>query len=528
VDVITNTASIADDGDNGPDAGPGDNQAVFTTTVIAAPDLTIVKDDGVAVTYLGDVLTYTLTVRNVGDQGATGISVSDVLPAYVRIASVSDGGAETVPGSGIVTWPLFDLPGATTVKRLLTVIVTDAVPFATDLISNVAAVVDDGLNGPEPTLVDNVFTRTTAIEYVPVLSVTKLGPLAAFVHETVPFTFVVTNDGLTGDGSPLSQLDISDDYAGTPTRIGGDDGNGLLEVGEVWVYTATYRIQPTDPVTLVNTITVLGEDGDGDVISSTDSHSMSIEFDPGFRAIKLGPDAARVGETVVYTLIVGNSAYLPTGIGASASGDGSPIGGVVLTDSIAAPVVYVGGDDGDALLELGEAWVYTAAYTVQLADPDPLINVLVATGTDSNGDPVSDSATHDLNVEYAPSMRIHKEGPTTVQVGESVHYTYTLAYDSVQGDGSPISGISVTDDTGFGTHYASGDDGDGLLEPGEVWLYTATYTAQVTDPPSRISTYAAEGTDRDGDVIRDAHSHITIVYGVVGPRLFLPFIAERH
>ena len=528
VDVVTNTAILADDGDNGPDVDPGDNQGVFTTTIVAAPDLMIVKDDGVSVTYLGDVVTYTLMVRNVGNQGATGVMITDELAAYVRVSNVSDGGAETVPGSGVVVWPVFDLPGATTVTRVLTVIVSDSVPFATDVITNVVAVIDDRLNGPEPTLVDNVFTLTTAIEYVPVLSVTKHGPAAAFVHETVAFTFVVTNDGAIGDGSPLSQLDVSDDYAGTPTRISGDNGNELLEIGEVWVYTATYRIQLTDPVTLVNTVMVLGEDGDGDVISSTGVHSMSIEFNPGFRVIKLGPEAARVGETVVYTLVVGNSAYLPTGIRPLASGDGSPIGGVVLTDSIAAPVVYVGGDDGDALLELGEAWVYTAAYTIQPADPDPLVNIVVATGIDSNGDPIFDSATHDLDVEYTPLMRIHKEGPTTVQVSDTVHYTFTLSYDSAQGDGSSISGVTVTDDTGFGTHYAGGDDGDGLLEPGETWVYTATYVVQPTDPSFRISTYAAEGTDAEGDIIRDAHSHITIVYGVVGPRLFLPFIVERY
>ena len=36
--------------------------------------------------------------------------------------------------------------------------------------------------------------------------------------------------------------------------------------------------------------------------------------------------------------------------------------------------------DGDDLLEVGETWVYTASYTVQASDPDPLINTAVVTG----------------------------------------------------------------------------------------------------------------------------------------------------
>ena len=73
-----------------------------------------------------------------------------------------------------------------------------------------------------------------------------------------------------------------------------------------------------------------------------------------------------------------------------ANGDGSPISDIIVTDSIASPVTYVSGDDGDGLLERGEAWIYTASYLVQHTDPDPLVGVATVTGRDGDGDLVSD------------------------------------------------------------------------------------------------------------------------------------------
>jgi len=96
------------------------------------------------------------------------------------------------------------------------------------------------------------------------------------VGETVVYTFTVTNDAVNGDGSPVSNVSVSDDYAGSVAYVSGDDGDGLLEVGESWVYTASYTIQDTDPNPLVNTGTVTGEDVDGAPVSDTDTHSTEI------------------------------------------------------------------------------------------------------------------------------------------------------------------------------------------------------------------------------------------------------------
>ena len=70
-----------DDGANGADPTPANNSSTDTTPVDAAPDLTIAKDDGGATAVPGGTIAYTLTYANDGNQDATGVALSDVVPA---------------------------------------------------------------------------------------------------------------------------------------------------------------------------------------------------------------------------------------------------------------------------------------------------------------------------------------------------------------------------------------------------------------------------------------------------------------
>ncbi len=183
VTQIANTASIADDGTHGADATPTDNSDDDTTPVDAAPDLTITKDDGFTVVSPGQIVTYTLTIANVGTQDATGIVVTDTLPANTTFVSASDGGTEA---GGVVTWPAFDLAaGAPAVTRTVTIQVDDPFPGASIL--NRAHVQDDGSNGPDLTPGDNDDDDTDAVLTLP--------------HSDLTKTLLATNQGFTPDPS---------------------------------------------------------------------------------------------------------------------------------------------------------------------------------------------------------------------------------------------------------------------------------------------------------------------------------------
>jgi hypothetical protein len=114
-------------------------------------------------------------------------------------------------------------------------------------------------------------------DYAPVIQVVKEGPASASVGDTVVYTFTLTNDDALGDGSDIDNVSVEDNVAGAATYVSGDDGNDLvLEVGETWIYTASYTIQPDDPDPLVNIVTASGQDVDGDPVSDTDTASVDV------------------------------------------------------------------------------------------------------------------------------------------------------------------------------------------------------------------------------------------------------------
>jgi LPXTG-site transpeptidase (sortase) family protein len=185
VTQITNTASIGDDGTHGLDANSSNNTDSDTTPVSAVPDLVITKDDGFTVASPGQVITYTLTISNVGTQDATGVVVTDTLPANTTFVSASDSGAYNNI-TGVVTWPAFDLAaGAPAVTRTVTIQVNDPFPGASIL--NQAHVADDGTNGADPTPANNDASDTDIILTLPGSDLTK--------------TLIATNQGFTSNPS---------------------------------------------------------------------------------------------------------------------------------------------------------------------------------------------------------------------------------------------------------------------------------------------------------------------------------------
>ena len=104
---LVNTAAAA------PPAGVVDpvsanDSATDTDTQAGAPDLVLTKTDGITITAAGAALTYTLTYQNTGNRLATGVVLTETLPAgtIFDVAGSTAGWAETAPGSGIFLLPV--------------------------------------------------------------------------------------------------------------------------------------------------------------------------------------------------------------------------------------------------------------------------------------------------------------------------------------------------------------------------------------------------------------------------------------
>jgi uncharacterized repeat protein (TIGR01451 family)/fimbrial isopeptide formation D2 family protein len=115
-------------------------------------DLVVTKTANISSFHADDVIVYTLNVVNNGNVTATGVTLTDTLPANnIAFTSASNGGSDT---SGTVSWPAFTLAGAgSSTVRTVTTRVSN--PVSVSKLTNIAAVTDDGANGTDINLANN-------------------------------------------------------------------------------------------------------------------------------------------------------------------------------------------------------------------------------------------------------------------------------------------------------------------------------------------------------------------------------------
>ena len=218
---------------------------------------------------------------------------------------------------------------------------------------------------------------------------------------------VVTDD----NGTPG---DPSDDWS--PAYVGGDDGDGFLEPGEVWVYSATDRLHTHAGQSYRNYASIPA----GGVYDTLD-RAAGPQMSSTARRDPAGFEVEPVSADVHFRKLV--------------SDDGSS---------------WVNAQAGAPI-----------AYDPELASESP------------------EAGSHD---DGAPDAG---DGVPVFRVGADVSFRYELWLDAgsdegvVSWSGAP-DGV-VTDDNGtpgdpsddWSPAYSAGDDGDGFLEPGEVWVYSA-------------------------------------------------------
>jgi uncharacterized repeat protein (TIGR01451 family) len=152
VGTLTNQASAHG---NETDPTPADNSITMATTVSSptstSPDLALSGNATGSVT-VGSNVTYTLTVTNHGTAGATGVALTDTLPAGVTFVSASGG---VTPASGILTFNVGNL--AVGAKVSFIIVVT---PTAAGTLTDQANVSG---HETDPTPADNNVTLTTTV-----------------------------------------------------------------------------------------------------------------------------------------------------------------------------------------------------------------------------------------------------------------------------------------------------------------------------------------------------------------------------
>ena len=293
---------------------------------------------------------------------------------------------------------------------------------------------DDSFTENNPT---QVFTAGTC-PAGPGIGLIKEGVLTDLDNDNCPeaiqYTFTVTNVGTTD----LAQVSVFDPLLSGNQAIVGplpneDDSNdGILSVGETWRYEALYILTSTDidngQVENQATATALEEGTDVEV--SDASHDISLvldgntttptagacDFGPGISLIKVGELLDLSGDdcpdTVQYTFIVNN-------IGTT------DLTQVELVDTtlfenqnIEGPLPGTDNND-DAILSVGEDWVFVALYPISQEDIDlgQIENQATVTAVDPNStNEVSDLSDFESEFDDRPTITLIQDDcliPTT-------------------------------------------------------------------------------------------------------------------
>ncbi len=271
-----------------------------TTPVLADPDLTLAKDDGGVTGAPGDVIVYTLTYGNEGDEEALGLQLVETVPANTIFDSAgSTAGWVCVPGGSAgstCTLDLGDLAGGGASGTAdFAVRVEDPLPPGTTQISNDASA--SAGNAPAPANASD----TTPVDVRLDIAITKQdegiptrpgGTIAYFltwenlgtqsaagveIFETVPV-------GTTFDsaGSTAGWVCVPDNSAGSICSF----GVGAAAAGST--DTVTFAVIVDDPVgggiTAIDNTVDIDDDGslgaDVDPSNNTDATTTLIDDSP--------------------------------------------------------------------------------------------------------------------------------------------------------------------------------------------------------------------------------------------------------
>ena len=528
-------------------ANPGaqditDDGTVFAKGPTNDPKFSLIKTP-VTTTFsaAGNTLTYSYTIANTGNVTLIDQPVlTDDKIGTFDCGAVPPGGIR--PGNFITCIAVYTVTqsdvDAGTVTNIASV-ASPQVPLPT-------------VPGPAQDTATVTGTRTPGMTVDKVPSVT--GTVAA--GDVITYTYAATNTGnvtltaITPDDQHTSAagtvaLTISGDAlatdAGAATGDSTDAGvNGVwdtLAPGDSVSFTAPYTVTQADidaGVALTNTVTVTSQSPAGTTPPvATDSASVGV--DPT-NAILLAIKTAdvtglsvppAVGDVIAYQITVENAGNVTISNVALADTLTDANGGAQALD--AAPIL-ASGDDGDSILQVDEAWIYTANVTLTQAmiDAGGLSNTATASGTAPGGAPVTDISDDDgtgasdptvTNLDRTPAIAgvkssvLNDGGDGRADVGDTISYTYVVSND---GNTTLFDlGLTETGFTGAGPAptpalSTGGADLDGEadapdLAVGQSATYTATYSLEQADVDAGSVTNQAtvSATDPAGTPLED-------------------------
>ena len=432
-----------------PTGDPVHGNDTNTVPVDVRPALTLTKTADVpSVSKVGDVITYTFTVRNTGNVSIAHAKVTDDKAAVTLSAACADLGTIAPNGTASCT-------GTYTVTQA---------DLDAAAVTNSAVATGTPPAGPDPQGKDEEVTPTTD---EPSLQLVKHATpaLVNAVDQVITYTFQVTNTG----NVTLKDVAVSDQLAGVQLDSGCAN-LGSLAPGKSASCSGTYKVTQADLNRghVANAATASGTTPEGPKTHDDDSVDIPASMSPQLTLAKTANVAtvSKAGDVITYTFRVTNT------------------GNVSLTDvnvrdnlpnvTLAPACATLG------TLTPGQSATCTGSYTATQQDIDrgKIVNAAVATGTPPSGPAVQGQDSTQVNTDQASSLSMTKTADKAhvSKVGDVITYTFVVRNTGAV----TISDITLEDNL-VGVVLSPACSALGPLAPGATASCTGTYTVKQTD-----------------------------------------------
>jgi uncharacterized repeat protein (TIGR01451 family) len=424
--LITNNASVAS---ATLDPVPGNDAASASTTVVGYADLSMSKSDGPDPVYADATLVYTLSVSNAGPSPASGVVVTDSLPAGAAYVGGAGAGWTVTQSSGVVTATRPNLA----VGAAPDIVITLTAPANGGTIVNTAGVTSAEVDGDAS---DNTASASTEVTPHANLAVTQSdAPDPVNAGAALTYTVRVTNTG----PSPAPNVVVADTLPAGAAFLGvsapgwdscGESGGVVtctlpsLSVGAAPLITVAVTAPASG--SLVNSVTVASGVADLTPANNTAAASTNVTPAADLAVVKTGtPDPVMVSGGLTYTLSAANNGP-------------STASSVTVTDTLPAGVAFGGvsapgwdscGESGGVVtctlsnLSVGAAPPITITVTAPAA-PGVITNTAVIGS--ATLDPASANNTSAIGTSVTPFVDLvigKSNGQTSAVPGQSVTYT---------------------------------------------------------------------------------------------------------
>ena len=488
--AILNTARVSGNGPQGDPITPGTSSEVVEVDADRA--MTLIKTADVdSVDAAGDVIVYTLTGANTGNQSISEMFIADTLEGLSDLACTPAQGSTVAPTESLVC------------RASYTVTQAD---IDRGSVANLATLTG---NGPDGNPIDPVSASTnTPVVQAPALEITKAVSRTevGIAGAALRYTFTVVNTG----NVTATDVQITDPLPGLGVIECGTDEAVSLAPGERVECGADYTVTQVDidRGSIANVAVVTGNQTGGEPIpADSDSAEVTVTAGPAIALTKTADrsEITAAGQTIRYTFEARNTGN-------------QTLTGVAISDELAGlgPVVC---DDENVLASMApnDTAICSAEYTVTQDDVDrgEVVNAALVAGEAPGGmveNPDDDVvATSSVTVPSVRNGGISLDKSADVDelgpLGQEIGYTFVITNTG----NVTLSDVAVTDELPGLSEIAC--ETTGALAPGEARTCTASYTVTQDDidAGSVLNTASAVAEVPDGvEPVEPATDSVTL------------------